>query len=92
MRQASAKIRYPKKYDIGGYYDAASYTRPDGLSMRNRSAVYVQGVQTVWRPNPATNQSITLFGGALVYNGGAPYWGAILRRRSGSRPFPAAAK
>ena len=23
--------RYPKKYDVGGYYDAASYTRPDGL-------------------------------------------------------------
>jgi porin len=66
--------RYPKKYDVGGYYDAASYTRPDGLSMRNRTAVYVQGVQTVWRPNPATNQSVTLFGGALVYNGGAPYW------------------
>jgi porin len=66
--------RYPKKYDIGGYYDAASYTTPDGFSRRNRGAFYLQGVQTVWRPNPATNESVTLFGGALVYSGGAPYW------------------
>ena len=67
--------RYPAKYNVGGYWDAASYTTPTGVPKQGRTAVYVQAQQTIWRPNPASNQSLTLFAGAFVYNGGAPYWG-----------------
>jgi porin len=67
--------RYPAKYDVGGYWDAARYTTPRGVPMQGRTAVYAQAQQTIWRPDPATHQSLTLFGGGIVYNGGAPYWG-----------------
>jgi porin len=67
--------RYPAKYDVGGYWDAASYTTPQGVPMQGRTAVYAQAQQTIWRPDLATHQSLTLFGGGIVYNGGAPYWG-----------------
>ena len=67
--------RYPAKYDVGGYWDAASYTTPTGVPMQGRTAVYMQAQQTIWRPNPSTHQSLTLFGGGIVYNGGGPYWG-----------------
>ncbi|HEY4040221.1 MAG TPA: carbohydrate porin [Rhodopila sp.] len=67
--------RYPAKYDVGAYWDAASYTTPQGVPMQGRTAVYAQAQQTIWRPDPATRQSLTLFGGGIVYNGGAPYWG-----------------
>jgi porin len=66
--------RYPAKYNVGAYWDAASYTTPSGVPMQGRTAVYAQAQQTIWRPNPATRQSVTLFGGGIVYNGGAPYW------------------
>ena len=66
--------RYPAKYNVGGYWDAASYTTPNGVPMQGRTAVYAQAQQTIWRPNPATRQSVSLFGGGIVYNGGAPYW------------------
>ncbi len=79
--------RYPVKYDVGGYYDAASYTPPGGVLMHNRSAVYVQGLQTVWRPDPSTNQSVQIFGGALIYNGGAPYWGQYYAGALDRGPF-----
>jgi porin len=67
--------RYPAKYDIGGYWDAASYSSPQGVPMQGRTAIYAQAQQTVWRPEAATRQSLTVFGGGIVYNGGAPYWG-----------------
>jgi porin len=66
--------RYPAKYNVGGYWDAASYRTPNGVPMQGRTAVYAQAQQTIWRPNPATRQSMSLFGGGIVYNGGAPYW------------------
>jgi porin len=69
--------QYPAKYDVGGYYDDADYTAPNGVPMHGRSAVYAQAQQTVWRPNPNTRQSLTLFGGGIWYNGGAPYWSEI---------------
>ena len=67
--------RYPTKVDVGGYYDDANYTTPNGVPMRGRTAYWVQGQQAVYRPDPNTTQSLTVFGGAMVYNGGAPYWG-----------------
>jgi carbohydrate-selective porin OprB len=69
-----ANARYPAKYDVGGYWDAASYTTPNGVPMQGRTAAYLQGEQTIWRPNAATKQSLTLFGGGIVYTGGAPFW------------------
>jgi porin len=70
--------RYPAKYDIGGYYDTGTFSYPGTplLSQRGRTAYYAQGQQVVWRPDPATQQSLTVFGGALVQSKGfAPYWG-----------------
>jgi porin len=67
--------RYPAKYNVGGYWDDANYTSPTGVPMRGRTAVYMQFEQTIWRPNPATQQSLTVFGGAFAYNGDTPYWG-----------------
>jgi porin len=73
-----ASARYPSKFDIGGYYDTGTYspTPTSTLTNRGRSAYWVQGQQVVWRPNPATQQSLTVFGGALIQGtGSAPYWG-----------------
>ena len=77
--------QYPAKYDLGAYDDATSYTTPSfttaggqalgGRSRQGRTAAWAQFQQTVWRPDRATNQSLTVFGGALVYSGNAPYWG-----------------
>jgi porin len=67
--------RYPAKYDVGGYWDASSYTTPQGVPMQGRTSFYAQAQQTIWRPDQATRQSLTLFGGGIIYNGGAPYWG-----------------
>jgi porin len=66
--------RYPAKYDIGGYWDDANYTTPNGIPMRGRTAYYAQAEKTVWRPDPNKNQSIALFAGGIIYTGGAPYW------------------
>jgi porin len=64
----------PGKFDVGGYWDDADYTLPNGVNARGRTAYYGQFAQTVWRPNPQTHQSLTIFGGAIVYTGGSPYW------------------
>ncbi len=79
-----AGTRYPSKFDIGGYYDTGTFERPTtpGILERGRTAYWAQAQQTVWRPNPATQQSLTVFAGALVQSSGfAPYWGEYLRRR-----------
>ena len=34
--------RYPAKYNVGGYWDAASYTTPTGVPRQGRTAVYMQ--------------------------------------------------
>ncbi len=76
--------RYPAKYDVGAYLDASTYQIPGGGAAQSRTAWWVQGQQAVWRPDPTTTQSLTLLGGAIVYQGGAPYWsqvyaGAVVR-------------
>jgi porin len=89
--------RYPFKYDIGGYYDTGSYTVPatagaTDLNRRGRTAFYAQVQQTVWRPDPSTNHSLTLFGGVLDATGGyqvyplSVYVGAYLRGPFSGRP------
>ena len=73
-----AGARYPSKFDIGGYYDTGTFSRPATplLLERGRTAYWVQGQQVVWRPNPATQQSLTVFAGAMIQSKGyAPYWG-----------------
>jgi porin len=79
--------RYPAKYDVGGYWDDADYTTPAGVSMRGRTAVYAQAQQTVWRPDPTSHQSLTLFGGGIIYNGGAPYWAQVYAGLFDRAPF-----
>jgi carbohydrate-selective porin OprB len=89
--------RYPFKYDIGGYYDTGSYMVPGSsagadLNRRGRTAIYAQFQQTVWRPDPSTDHSLTLFGGVLDATGGyqvyplTVYAGAYLRAPFSSRP------
>jgi porin len=92
-----SSMRYPFKYDIGGYYDTGSYSVPPAagvsdLERRGRTAFYAQLQQTVWRPDPTTNRSLTLLGGVLVNTGGfadyplSVYAGAYLRGPFASRP------
>jgi porin len=81
--------RYPGKYDIGGYWDDANYTTPAGVPMRGRTAYYAQASQTVWRPDPNSNQSVTVFGGGIIYTGGAPYWGQAYAGATDRAPFGA---
>ena len=80
-----SQARYPSHFNLGGYYDSAAYTPPGGMEQRGRSAIWVEGEQTVWRPDPATKQSFTLFAGGIVYRHGAPYLGAVFRRLPGPR-------
>jgi porin len=82
-----AETQYPSKYDVGGYYDDATYSTPAGVPMKNRTAVYAQAQQTIWRPNRATNQSLTVFAGGIVYNGGAPYWSQFYAGALDRGPF-----
>jgi porin len=82
--------RYPGKYDIGGYWDDADYTTPAGVPMRGRTAYYAQASQTVWRPDPNTKQSLTVFGGGIWYTGGAPYWAQMYAGAVDRAPFGAA--
>lgn len=77
--------QYPAKYDVGFYDDTSSsvsptYTEANGTLLggethQGRTAVWVQAQKTVCRPDRSTNQSLTLFGGAMIYNGNAPYNG-----------------
>ena len=89
--------RYPFQYDIGGYYDTGSYTLPAAsgaadLNRRGRSAIYAYAQQTIWRPDPSTNRSLTVFGGVLAATGGEQtyplsiYGGAFMRAPLASRP------
>jgi porin len=90
--------RYPFHYDIGGFYDTGSYTVPaagaghSDLNRRGRTAFYAQLEQTVWHPDPATDRSLTVFGGVLAATGGyqqypvSVYAGVFLRRPFTSRP------
>jgi porin len=66
---------YPTKLDVGAYWDDTDYTEPGAIRRHGRGAYWLQGQQTIWRPNPKTNQSLTVFAGGINYNRGAPYWG-----------------
>ena len=66
--------RYPAKYNVGFYEDTASYIQANGQPGA-RDAFWGQFQQAIWRPDRATNQSLSVFGGALVYSGNSPNWG-----------------
>jgi carbohydrate-selective porin OprB len=66
--------QYPAKYNVGFYEDTASYTQANG-QLGARNAFWAQFQQVVWRPDRATNQSLSVFGGAIVYSGNSPNWG-----------------
>lgn len=79
--------RYPAKYDVGGYWDDADFNSVSGVPMHGRAAVWVQGQQTVWRPDPKTQQSVTLFGGGIFYNREAPFWTELYAGAYDRGPF-----
>jgi porin len=74
-----ADTQYPSTFDIGGYQDTSSSSAKPGNWFgppgQGRHAVYAHVEQTVWRPNRATDQSLTLFAGGIVYSGNGPFWG-----------------
>jgi porin len=92
-----SSARYPFQYDVGGYYDSGRFTVPPAsgvtdLNRRGRTGFYAQAQQTVWRPDPSANRSLTLFGGVLAATGGfqdyplSVYTGAYQRGPFPSRP------
>jgi porin len=73
-----SSVQLPAKYDAGFWYDTSQYTKGNQAgnpTVTGRSAGYLQLQQTVWRPEMATRQSVTLFGGAIWYNNSAAYSG-----------------
>lgn len=95
-----SSVRYPSKYNVGGYYDTGSFAVPSmssitDLNRRGRTGFYAQMQQTVLRPDPSTNRSLTLFGGVLAATGGfqeyplSVYAGAYQRGPFPSRPTDA---
>jgi porin len=71
-------VRYPQSFDIGGFWDTSSFADPllntagrarinaggAPLMHQGRTGVYLQAQQTVYRPNPATDRGVTIFGAA----------------------------
>jgi porin len=85
-------VQLPAKYDIGGYYDTSHYTvgsQAGNPGQQGRTAGYIQLQQTVWRPEMSTHQSLTLLGGAMIYNGGQPYRGQYWLGAFDRAPFGA---
>ncbi|MBV9777209.1 MAG: carbohydrate porin [Acetobacteraceae bacterium] len=85
-----SSARYPTKVDAGGYYDTSTYLPPGSalITKKGRTAYWVQGQQVVWRPDPATQQSLTVFGGAMIQgHGSAPYWGEYYAGVYDQAPF-----
>jgi carbohydrate-selective porin OprB len=73
-----SSVKLPAKYDAGYYHDTSGYTRGNQTgnpSQNGRNAGYLQLQQTIWRPDRATQQSITLFGGAIWYDNSTAYRG-----------------
>jgi porin len=71
-------VRLPSKYDIGFWDDTSQFNKGNQTgnpTVDGRQAGYIQLQQTIWRPDPKTNQSITLFGGAIWYNQSPAYSG-----------------
>ena len=87
-------VQLPAKYDAGFYYDTSSYTKgsqpANGFNgEQGRTAGYIQLQQTVWRPEMATHQSLTAFGGAILYDTGNPYRGQYYAGLFDRAPFGA---
>ena len=84
---SSTEALLPVKYTVGAYYDASSYTTPGGQEKHDRTSFWAQGQQTVWRPDPSTTQSVMLIAGALINQGGAPFWGQYYGGFLSQAPF-----
>ena len=87
-----SQVELPAKYDAGFYYDTSHYQKGDQPATafngeQGRTAGYLQLQQTVWRPDRATNQSLTLFGGAIFYGNSAPYRGQYYAGLYDRAPF-----
>ncbi|HEY4040418.1 MAG TPA: carbohydrate porin [Rhodopila sp.] len=85
-----SSVQLPAKYDVGFYYDTSHYN--EGAQAANpgqqgQTAGYVQLQQTVWRPDRKTNQSLTLFGGAVLYGQGTAYRGQYYAGLYDRAPF-----
>lgn len=76
--------RYPKRYEIGGWYDSADYADPlydeagdyavvtnnDYATLNGRSGVFARFEHVVSRPYPTSKRSLTLFGALLTGTSG----------------------
>jgi porin len=84
-RTTAQQERYPRAFDVGGFYDTGRYADPLlNAAGRNRvqsggpsrtddglSQVYVQAQQMLYRPD-ASDRGVTLFGGANWATSGQP--------------------
>ena len=75
---------YPRRYEVGGWYDGADYTDPskdekgdyaalsgnDYATRNGRSGVFARFEQTVLRPDLNSQRSVTLFGAVLTGTSG----------------------
>jgi porin len=69
-------VSLPSKYDVGFWRDTSQFTKGNQVgnpTVSGRDAFYLQLQQTVWRPDRKTNQSLTLFGGAMWYDQSPAY-------------------
>jgi carbohydrate-selective porin OprB len=67
---------YPRQYDVGGYVDTSTYREPGRVNTygTDRSAVYLQAQQMVWRANPKDKndeRGLSLFAQAFWSTSGA---------------------
>jgi porin len=76
--------RYPRTYEFGGWYDKTDYSDPlkdsDGNNavetgnpyapLNGRSGIFARFEQVVYRPDPDSKRSLTLFGAALTRSSG----------------------
>jgi porin len=90
-----SSVQLPAKYDAGFYYDTSHYTKgsqpANGLNgVQGANAGYIQLQQTVWRPDMKTQQSVTLFGGVILYDNNGPYRGQYYAGVFDRAPFGAA--
>lgn len=75
---------YPKRYEIGGWYDGADYTDPakdekgnfaavtgnDYATQNGRSGIFARFEQTILRPDLNSKRSVTIFGAVLTGTSG----------------------
>jgi porin len=83
-KTTAANDPYPRAYSIGGMINTGDYSDPSlnskglnralyGGSARldhGKTSIWVQAEQTIWRPDPATNRSLVLLGGANFITSG----------------------